>query len=224
MAKRTNTPTNTNTTTNTTTNTNSTNSIMSAAQRVATRRTAAGHKVVTAKAVRPVLQGAKLVRTGGNAANGLLAIGGASLVINSALGRQEGATAAALLTAVAACPRVSNAIGKVSDHLQNCIAYSAKARLAVCGAWAALRSAGLVTMDGQATVPALTVDGKPALSMTRKQLSALPGTAVLASPLLAAIAALTTGKGVPAWVKATLPGTDKATTKVTKKATAKATA
>ena len=222
MAKRTNTPTNT--TTNTTTNTNSTNSIMSAAQRVATRRTAAGHKVVTAKAVRPVLQGAKLVRTGGNAANGLLAIGGASLVINSALGRQEGATAAALLTAVAACPRVSNAIGKVSDHLQNCIAYSAKARLAVCGAWAALRSAGLVTMDGQATVPALTVDGKPALSMTRKQLSALPGTAVLASPLLAAIAALTTGKGVPAWVKATLPGTDKATTKVTKKATAKATA
>ena len=218
MAKRTNT-----TTTNTNTNTNTT-SIMAAAQRVATRRTAADHKVVTAKAVRPVLQGAKLVRTGGNAANGLLAIGGASLVINNALSRQEGATAADLLTAVAACPRVSNVIGKVSDHLQNCLAYSAKARLAVCGAWAALRSAGLVTADGQATVPALTVDGKPALSMTRKQLSALPAPAVLASPLLAAIAALTTGKPVPAWVKATLPGADKATAKVTKKTTAKATA
>lgn len=215
MAKRTNT---TNATTNATTT-----SIMAAAQRVATRRTAADHKVVTAKAVRPVLQDAKLVRTGGNAANGLLAIGGASLVINNALGRQEGSTAADLLTAVAACPRVSNAIGKTSDHLQNCIAYAAKSRLAVCGAWAALRSAGLVTTDGQATVPALCVDGKPVPSMTRKQLAALPGTAVLASPLLAAIAALTTGKAVPAWVKATLPGTDKATTKVTKK-TAKATA
>lgn len=212
MAKRTNT-----TTTNTNTNTNTT-SIMAAAQRVATRRTAADHKVVTAKAVRPVLQGAKLVRTGGNAANGLLAIGGASLVINNALSRQEGATAADLLTAVAACPRVSNVIGKVSDHLQNCLAYSVKARLAVCGAWAALRSAGLVTMDGQATVPALCVDGKPVPSMTRKQLSALPGTAVLASPLLAAIAALTTGKGVPAWVKATLPGTDKVAPKKTTKA------
>ena len=218
MAKRTNT-----TTTTTNTNTNTT-SIMAAAQRVATRRTAADHKIVTAKAVRPVLQNAKLVRTGGNAANGLLAIGGASLVINNALSRQEGATAADLLTAVAACPRVSNAIGKVSDHLQNCLAYSVKARLAVCGAWAALRSAGLVTMDGQATVPALTVDGKPALSMTRKQLSAMPAPAVLASPLLAAIAALTTGKPVPAWVKATLPGADKATAKVTKKTTAKATA
>lgn len=211
MAKRTNT---TNSTTNTTTNT----SIMAAAQRVATRRTAADHKIMTAKAVRPVLQDAKLVRTGGNAANGLLAIGGASLVINNALAKQEGATAADLLTAVAACPRVSNAIGKVSDHLQNCVAYSAKARLAVCGAWAALRSAGLVTADGQATVPALTIDGKPALSMTRKQLSALPSTAVLASPLLAAIAALTTGKAIPAWVKATLPGADKVAPKKTTKA------
>lgn len=213
MAKRTNTTTNSNVTTNT--------SIMAAAQRVAARRTAADHKIMTAKAVRPVLQDAKLVRTGGNAANGLLAIGGASLVINNALAQQQGSTAADLLAAVAACPRVSNAIGKVSDHLQNCLAYSAKARLAVCGAWAALRSAGLVTADGQATVPALTIDGKPALSMTRKQLSALPGTAVLTSPLLAAIAALTTGKAVPTWVRATLPGTDKATTKVTKK-TAKA--
>lgn len=217
MAKRTN-------TTNTTNTTNSTNSsIMAAAQRVAARRTAADHKIMTAKAVRPVLQDAKLVRTGGNAANGLLAIGGASLVINNALAQQQGSTAADLLTAVAACPRVSNVIGKVSDHLQNCLAYSAKARLAVCGAWAALRSAGLVTVDGQATVPALCVDGKPALSMTRKQLSALPGTAVLSSPLLAAIAALTTGKPMPAWVKATLPGMDKATTKVTKK-TSKVTA
>ena len=213
MAKRTNV-----TTTNTTTNT----SIMAAAQRVATRRTAADHKVVTAKAMRPLLQEVKLVRTGGNSANGLLAIGGASLVINNALAQQQGSTAADLLTAVAACPRVSNAIGKVSDHLQNCLAYSAKARLAVCGAWAALRSAGLVTTDGQ-TVPALTVDGKPALSMTRKQLSALPGTAVLTSPLLAAIAALTTGKPMPAWVKATLPGTDKGAVKKTTKAT-KATA
>lgn len=219
MTKRTN-NTNTNTTnTSTTTNT----SIMAAAQRVATRRTAADHKIMTAKAVRPVLQDAKLVRTGGNAANGLLAVGGASLLINQQIAQQQGATVAALLPAVAACPRVSNAIGKTSDHLQNCLAYSAKARLAVCGAWAALRSAGLVTVDGQATVPALCVDGKPVPSMTRKQLSALPSTAVLSSPLLAAIAALTTGKQVPAWVKATLPGTDKAATKVTKK-TSKATA
>ena len=219
MAKRTN-----STTSNVTTSNVTTTSIMAAAQRMAARRTAADHKVVTAKAVRPVLQDARLVRTGGNAANGLLAIGGASLVINNALAQQQGSTAADLLTAVAACPRVSNTIGKVSDHLQNCLAYSAKARLAVCGAWAALRSAGLVTTDGQATVPALCVDGKPALSMTRKQLSALPGTAVLSSPLLAAIAALTTGKPMPAWVKATLPGTDKAATKVTKKTTSKATA
>ena len=209
MAKRTNTSTN---------STNSTNSIMAAAQRVAARRTATDHKIMTAKAVRPVLQDAKLVRTGGNAANGLLAVGGASLVINNALAAQGGATVAALLPAVAACPRVQNAVGKTSDHLQNCIAYSAKARLAVCGAWAALRSAGLVTADGQATVPALTVDGKPALSMTRKQLSALPGTAVLSSPLLAAIAALTTGKPVPAWVKASLPGADKVAPKKTTKA------
>ena len=217
MAKRTN-------TTNTNTNTNTTNTtIMAAAQRVAARRAAADHKVVTAKAVRPVLQDAKLVRTGGNAANGLLAIGGASLVINQRLAQPQGSTAADLLTAVAACPRVSNPVGKVSDHLQNCLAYAAKSRLAVCGAWAALRSAGLVTMDGQATVPALTVDGKPALSMTRKQLSALPAPAVLASPLLAAIAALTTGKPVPAWVKATLPGTDKVAPKKTTKTT-KATA
>ena len=217
MAKR------TNATTTTTNSTTTTTTIMAAAQRVATRRTAAGHKVVTAKAVRPMLQEVRLVRTGGNAANGLLAIGGASLVINNALSRQEGATAAALLTAVAACPRVSNPVGKVSDHLQNCLAYAAKSRLAVCGAWTALRSAGLVTADGQATVPALCVDGKPVPSMTRKQLSALPAPAVLTSPLLGAIAALTTGKPVPAWVKATLPGTDKATTKVTKKAS-KATA
>ena len=62
MAKRTNV-----TTTNTTTNT----SIMAAAQRVATRRTTADHKVVTAKAMRPLLQEVKLVRTGGNSANGL---------------------------------------------------------------------------------------------------------------------------------------------------------
>ena len=218
MAKRTNT-----TTSDVTTTSNVTTSIMAAAQRVATRRTAADHKIMTAKAVRPVLQDAKLVRTGGNAANGLLAVGGASLVINNALAQQQGATVAALLPAVAACPRVQNAVGKTSDHLQNCIAYSAKARLAVCGAWAALRSAGLVTVDGQATVPALCVDGKPVPSMTRKQLSALPSTAILTSPLLAAIAALTTGKAVPTWVKATLPGTDKATTKVTKKAS-KATA
>lgn len=221
MAKRTTTTTNSTNSTNSTTTTTTT--IMAAAQRVATRRTAAGHTVVTAKAVRPMLQEVRLVRTGGNAANGLLAIGGASLVINQRLAKQEGSTAAALLTAVAACPRVSNAIGKVSDHLQNCIAYSVKARLAVCGAWTALRSAGLVTADGQATVPALTVDGKPALSMTRKQLSALPGTAVLASPLLGAIAALTTGKAMPAWVKATLPGTDKVAPKKTTKAS-KATA
>lgn len=214
MAKRTN-----NTNTNTTT-TNTTTSIMAAAQRVATRRTAADHKVMTAKAVRPVLQDAKLVRTGGNAANGLLAIGGASLVINNALAQQQGSTAADLLAAVAACPRVSNAIGKTSDHLQNCIAYAAKARLAVCGAWAALRSAGLVTADGQ-TVSVLCVDGKPVPSMTRKQLSVLPGTAVLTSPLLAAIAALTTGKPVPAWVKASLPSTDNGAAKVAKK-TAKA--
>lgn len=219
MAKRTNSTNSTNT--NSTNSTNS--SIMAAAQRVAARRTAADHKIMTAKAVRPVLQDAKLVRTGGNAANGLLAISGASLVINNALAQQQGSTAADLLTAVAACPRVSNAIGKTSDHLQNCIAYSAKARLAVCGAWVALRSAGLVTADGQGTVPALCVDGKPVPSMTRKQLSALPGTAVLSSPLLAAIAALTTGKQVPAWVKATLPGTDTAT-KVTKKASNKAVA
>lgn len=212
MAKR------TNTTTNVTTTSNVTTSIMAAAQRVATRRTAADHKVMTAKAVRPVLQDAKLVRTGGNAANGLLAIGGASLVINNALAAQGGTTVAALLPAVAACPRVQNTISKTSDHLQNCIAYSAKARLAVCGAWAALRSAGLVTADGQATVPALCVDGKPVPSMTRKQLSTLPGTAVLSSPLLAAIAALTTGKPMPAWVKATLPGADKVAPKKTTKA------
>ena len=216
MAKRTN-------TTNTTNATNTTVAIAAAAQRVAARRTAADHKVITAKAVRPMLQEVKLVRTGGNAANGLLAIGGASLLINQQLAQQQGATVAALLPAVAACPRVSNAIGKVSDHLQNCLAYAVKPRLAVCGAWAALRSAGLVTVDGQATVPALCVDGKPVPSMTRKQLSALPGTAVLASPLLAAIAALTTGKPMPAWVKATLPGADKVALKKTTKAS-KATA
>lgn len=221
MTKRTTTTSNV-TTTNATTNA-ATTTIMAAAQRVAARRTAADHKIMTAKAVRPVLQDAKLVRTGGNAANGLLAIGGASLVINNALAQQQGSTAADLLTAVAACPRVQNAIGKTSDHLQNCLAYSAKARLAVCGAWAALRSADLVTADGQATVPALTVDGKPVMSMTRKQVQALPGTAVLSSPLLAAIAALTTGKQVPAWVKATLPGADKVAPKKTTKAS-KATA
>ena len=227
MAKRTtsNTTSNTtNATTNVTSNVTSnvtTTSIMAAAQRVATRRTAADHKVMTAKAVRPLLQEVKLVRTGGNAANGLLAIGGASLVINQQLAQQQGATVGTLLPAVAACPRVQNAVGKTSDHLQNCIAYSAKARLAVCGAWAALRSAGLVTVDGQATVPALCVDGKPVPSMTRKQLSALPSTAILTSPLLAAIAALTTGKQVPAWVKATLPSADNGAAKVAKK-TAKA--
>lgn len=209
MTKRTN---------STSTNTNTNTSIMAAAQRMAARRTAADHKIMTAKETRPVLQEARLVRTGGNAANGLLAVGGASLVINQRLGCQEGSTAADLLTAVAACPRVSNAIGKVSDHLQNCLAYSIKARLAVCGAWAALRSAGLVTTDGQGTVPALCVNGQPVPSMTRKQLQALPGTAVLTSPLLAAIAALTTGKSVPAWVKATLPGTDKGAVKKTTKA------
>lgn len=216
MPKRTNSTTSNVTTSNVT-------SIMAAAQRVATRRTAADHKIVTAKETRPMLQEVKLVRTGGNAANGLLAIGGASLLINQQLAQPQGATIGTLLPAVAACPRVSNAVGKTSDHLQNCLAYAAKARLAVCGAWAALRSAGLVTTDGQATVPALCVDGKPVPSMTRKQLQALPSTAVLTSPLLAAIAALTTGKPMPAWVKATLPGTDKAVTKVTKK-TAKATA
>ena len=179
--------------------------IMAAAQRMAARRTANDGKPVTAKAVRPVLQEVKLVRTGGNAANGLLAIGGASLLINQQIAQQQGATVGTLLPAVAACPRVSNAIGKTSDHLQNCIAYAVKARLTVCGAWAALRSAGLVTADGQATVPALCVDGKPVPSMTRKQLAALPSTTVLTSPLLAAIAALTTGKAIPAWVKATLP-------------------
>ena len=219
MAKRTD--TNDVTTTDTTNN-----NIMAAAQRVAARRTAADHKVVTAKAMRPILQDARLVRTGGNSANGLLAIGGASLVINQRLAQQQGVTVAALLPAVATCPRVKNVVGKTSDHLQNCIAYAVKARLTVCGAWAALRNAGLV-VDGQ-TVPALCVDGKPATSMTRAQLQALPGTAVLTSPLLAAIAALTTGKAMPAWVKATLPSTDKVAAKVAakvaKKTTSKATA
>ena len=206
MAKR------TNTTTNTTTNT----SIMAAAQRVATRRTVRTGQVTAAKEVRPLLQEVKLVRTGGNAANGLLAVGGASLLINQRLAKQEGATAADLLAAVAACPRVSNVIGKVSDHCQNNLAYAQPAKLAAAGIWQALQAAGLV-VDGQ-TVPALTVDGTPALSMTRKQLSALPGTAVLSSPLLAAIAALTTGKAMPAWVKATLPGADKVAPKKTTKA------
>ena len=205
----------------TTTTTVVTNTVASAAQRMAARVTARTGQVTAQKAVRPVLQAVKLVRTGGNAANGLLAVGGASLVVNQRLSHQEGATAADLLTAVAACPRVSNAVGKVSDHAQNCIAYATPARLAAAGIWQALQAAGLVA-DGQ-TVPALTIDGRPALSMTRKQLSALPAPAVLASPLLAAIAALTTGKPVPAWVKATLPGADKATAKVTKKAS-KATA
>lgn len=197
--------------------------IMAAAQRMAARRTAADHKVVTAKETRPVLQEVKLVRTGGNAANGLLAIGGASLLINQQLAQQQGITVGALLPAVAACPRVSNAIGKTSDHLQNCIAYAAKARLTVCGAWAALRSAGLVTNDGQTTVPALCVNGMPVPSMTRKQLQALPSTTVLTSPLLAAINALTTGKAMPTWVKDNLPGMDKGATKITKK-TSKASA
>lgn len=214
MAKRTNVTTTNSTTTNAP-------AIMAAAQRAANRRTARTGQVTAAKEVRPTLQAVKLVRTGGNAANGLLAIGGASLLINQRLGRQEGSTAADLLAAVAACPRVSNPVGKVSDHCQNNLAYAQPAKLAAAGIWQALQAAGLV-VDGQ-TVPALTVDGKPALSMTRKQLSALPAPAVLASPLLAAIAALTTGKQVPAWVKATLPGTDKAATKVTKKAS-KATA
>lgn len=196
------------------TNTNTTNTIMAAAQRVAARRTTRTGQVTVAKQVRPLLQEVKLVRTGGNAANGLLAIGGASLVINNALAKQEGTSVTDLLTAVAACPRVSNAIGKTSDHCQNNIAYAAPAKLAAAGIWQALQAAGLV-VDGQ-TVPALTVDGKPALSLTRKQLATLPAPAVLASPLLAAIAALTTGKPVPAWVKAALPG------KVTKKTTSKA--
>lgn len=205
MAKRTN-----------TSNTVVTNTVASAAQRMAARVTARTGQVTAQKAVRPTLQAVKLVRTGGNAANGLLAIGGASLVINQRLAKQEGATAGDLLTAVTACPRVSNAIGKVSDHAQNCIAYATAARLAAAGIWQALQAAGLVV--GGQTVPALTVDGKPVPSMTRKQLSALPGTAVLSSPLLAAIAALTTGKPVPAWVKASLPSADNGAGKVAKKA------
>lgn len=207
--------------TNVTTNTVVTNTVASAAQRMAARVTARTGQVTAQKAVRPVLQAVKLVRTGGNSANGLLAIGGASLLINNALAQQQGATAADLLAAVAACPRVSNPVGKLSDHAQNCIAYATAARLAAAGIWQTLQAAGLV-VDGQ-TVPALTVDGKPVPSMTRKQLSALPAPAVLASPLLAAIAALTTGKPVPAWVKATLPGTDKVAPKKTTKAS-KATA
>ena len=205
MAKRTN-----------TTNTVVTNTVASAAQRMAARVTARTGQVTAQKAVRPTLQAVKLVRTGGNSANGLLAIGGASLLINQRLGRQEGTTTADLLTAVAACPRVSNVIGKVSDHAQNCLAYATAARLAAAGIWQALQAAGLV-VDGQ-TVPALTVDGKAVPSMTRKQLAVLPGTAVLTSPLLAAVAALTTGKQVPAWVKATLPGMDKVAPKKTTKA------
>lgn len=201
-------------TTNVTTTNATTPTIMAAAQRAANRRTARTGQVTAAKQLRPVLQAVSLVRTGGNSANGLLAIGGASLVINNALAQQQGVTVDALLPAVAACPRVQNAIGKTSDHCQNNIAYATPAKLAAAGIWQALQATGLV-VDGQ-TVPALTVDGMRVTSMTRKQLATLPGTAVLSSPLLAAIAALTTGKPVPAWVKAAVPGTDKAV-KVTKK-------
>lgn len=175
-------------------------SFAAAATRTAARATARTGSVVAPKAVRPVLQSVKLVRTGGNSANGLLAIGGASLLINKALSTQSGVTVAALLTDVAACPRVSNPLGKVSDHLGNNLAYAAPARLAACGIWQALKADGLTN-----GLPALCIDGKPVDRVTRKGLqtlaNALPG-AVLTSPLLAAIAAYTSGKPCPDWARA----------------------
>lgn len=189
-----------------------------AATRTAARATARTGNVVPAKAVRPTLQNVKLVRTGGNAANGLLAIGGASLVINQRLARQEGVTITALLQEVATCPRVSNPLGKVSDHLSNNLAYAVPARLAACGIWQALKADGIIN-----GLPALCVDGKPHNHITRKQLSMLangmPG-AVLTSPLLAAIAAYTQGKTCPDWARAyTVP--QEAATDAPKKAARK---
>lgn len=194
-------------------------SFVSAAARTAARATARTGNVVPAKAVRPTLQSVKLVRTGGNSANGLLAIGGASLVINQRLARQEGVGIAALLQEVAACPRVSNPIGKTSDHLSNNLAYAAPARLAACGIWQALKADGIIN-----GLPALCVDGKPLDHMTRKQLSVLansmPG-AVLTSPLLAAIAAYTQGKTCPDWARAYTMPQEAATTDAPKKAARK---
>lgn len=175
-------------------------SFVSAAARTAARATARTGNVVPAKAVRPVLQSVRLVRTGGNAANGLLAVGGASLLINQRLATQGGVTIAALLQEVAACPRVSNPLAKASDHLANNIAYATPARLAACGIWQALKTDGLAN-----GLPALCVDGKVVNHITRKGLqtlaAALP-TAVLTSPLLAAIAAYTQGKACPDWARA----------------------
>lgn len=175
-------------------------SFASAAVRTATRATARTGSVVAPKAVRPVLQSVKLVRTGGNSANGLLAIGGASLVINQRLARQGGVTIAALLQEVATCPRVSNPLGKVGDHLGNNIAYAAPARLAACGIWQALKADGLTN-----GLPALCINGKPVDHVTRKGLQTLANSlpdAVLTSPLLAAIAAYTSGKPCPDWARA----------------------
>lgn len=175
-------------------------SFASAATRTAARATARTGSVVAPKAVRPTLQSVKLVRTGGNSANGLLAIGGASLLINQRLAMQGGVTITALLTDVAACPRVSNPLGKVGDHLGNNLAYAAPARLAACGIWQALRADGLTN-----GLPALCINGKPVDRVTRKQLSVLANSlpdAVLTSPLLAAIAAYTQGKPCPDWARA----------------------
>lgn len=136
------------------------------------------------KAARYILQRAGLVRTGGNSANGLLAIGGASLAINRLLARAAGASIGDLLAAAAACPRVSNPLGKVSSHLANSAAYAAEARAAAAGILQAARQAGLDSLP-----PYLLVNGQVYTGpLTRGTVKAWPPTTRLESPLLRWIA------------------------------------
>lgn len=187
----------------TTNNTTVNSGIMSASQKMANRASTFTGRAVTAKECRDKLQNKGIVRTGGNSANGLLAIGGASLVINVAL--VTGVTVAALLSSVTACPRVSKPVNKIADHLQNSFKYADPSRLAACGITAALRADNLYNTD-RSTVPYLTVNDAPVASMTATQLQALPSDAVLRSPLLAAIGAYTSGHTTaPAWVRDYMP-------------------
>lgn len=126
----------------------------------------------------------RLVSLGGDAANGLLAIGGASLVINGLL--QTGVSVQDLYAAVAEQPTVKNPVNKVRDHVRNMAHYALPPQMAASGITVALRKAGVVCA-GDPMPAVLTVNG---IAYTGKgydlQKRLLP-TDKLESPLLVAI-------------------------------------
>lgn len=149
---------------------------------------------------------------GGNTTNGLLANGkgGASLLINTYLAREQGICFRQLkqeierIKATSPYKPVVHVHKKIAEHLRNCQDYARAHRLAACDLKDVLASLELLAPDGE-TVPAVCLNGLPARPITHGMALSWPEDTILTSPLLAAIAAYKAGKQAPHWVQNYMP-------------------